>query len=165
MIESRDENHRSAAKCLQVARRIVSKRYLRYSSLIFARFQAVFDSFSTPSYELIQQLLRPRISIKLVKRRDRWSFDSRGIVHRVDESLANRKPKPILPNNVLREFAKTKVLITFISRTRFSIVLNKLEIISKFTYFPSNTLLTLLTTKCIANKFYILMKDSRNLVA
>lgn len=74
MIESRDENHRSAAKCLQVARRIVSKRYLRYSSLIFARFQAVFDSFAASSYQVIQQLLRSGIN---KTRRDDHSFHSR----------------------------------------------------------------------------------------
>lgn len=84
MIESRDENHRSAAKCLQVARRIVSKRYLRYSSLIFARFQPVFDSLATPTYEIIQHsyCARELVKRKLVKRR----HDDRSI----RESLGNR---------------------------------------------------------------------------
>lgn len=124
MIESRDGNHRSAAKCLQVARRIVSKRYLRYSSLILG-----FNPFSTVSPLQPTKLSntaipgRELVKRKLVKRRDDDRLIRGGsfaaftnlweIEWRIEEPEPMQNYLITCCENLL---AKTSVLITFVRR-------------------------------------------------
>lgn len=132
MIESRDGNHRSAAKCLQVARRIVSKRYLRYSSLIFARFQPVFDSFNP--FSTVSPLQPTKLSNtaipgrelvkrKLVKRRDDdrlirgGSFAAFTNLWEIEWRIEEPEPMQNYLITCCENFlAKTSVLITFVRR-------------------------------------------------